>query len=1027
MIRMSNRINTIIFCLGLFLISALSMAQDEFQFDDVQRLSDAINSEYDESSPIYDAANKRLYFTRTLHPLNKGGASAGQDIWYSDITGTSWSLPQNNIPKLNNMLNNSVIGVSGNLGVLYLLGSYQKRLSLQQGFSYSIKKDGLFSDPNQLSIPGLKFSSDFYGGWLNEEGNVLVISMDSKNSEGQEDLYISIKTEGKWSRPVWMGAEVNSSGYEISPMLIKDNTILIFASNGHGGLGDCDIFYSERKDSTFTSWSEPVNMGAPINSSKFDGYPFMTGNQMYFSSNRGDTFSNIYVSSNLLYSEEADTMRLAFKMYDTQLNDVEVIVKNKSGDTIGNYLSDEAGVVNVSGLQKGSEYLLFPSHEDVEMSLFDPYILNQKGEIVQKLSTNADGTIKAKALSAEETKSKSQLQIPAYTAGMHGILELENVPVRNVLLALVDDNGKTIQYSKTDQEGKFAFIETADSLDLNIKILTQLEYLKSEGIIYITGEDGKKLFKAKPSEAGVFEYEKLSAKEISQLKMLQQQDKSKPIESKGVYKYENLPKEGVELSLYDSEGNLIETVVTDENGEFVFTKLKPDQGFSIRTSEEDEDGSFLALYDKDGIEMDIFSSSEENAGFDYKPLSSEFVSGLSLLDEEEDGILVINESKKMIFSTGVFKYKNLPREGITLRLLDEEDNVVETVTTNADGQFVFSMLRENQNYKIEVENLTGEEIDLSQIYFIGKDGGVISTQNQDDNSFAFEKLARDYFFSVSELNDGETALMLTENFNDVSGKFKYQNLPKEGVKLYLVDENGNVIETVYTDENGEFKFNKLARDKNYAIRLSEEDEGMMSDALFEMSDAVNGELAQATDASGIFSFTTLPKDRSQLATTDVSDSDGIDASLFSSEEPVIEKDSIEVLDEPIEIVLKPEETIVDDLFNDDLKLHAVYFAFNSIRVSERDRFYINQKVMPIVKKTSEPVLIVGYSCNIGDKIEQENISQLRAEQIKAYLLGMGVDESRIEITGIGTTLTEENSTYETRAANRKADLFLLGR
>lgn len=1025
---MNYRLNTIILCLSLSLISTLGFTQDVFQFEGAQKLTSDINSEYDESSPVYDAVNKRLYFTRTLHPLNEGGASAGQDIWFSDKTGTSWTSPQNDLPKLNNMLNNSVIGVSSDGNELYLLGSYQKRISLQQGFSASISQGGLFSSPNQLDIPGLKFSSDFYGGWLNEEGNILLISMDGRNSEGQEDLYISIKTDGKWSRPEWMGAVVNSSGYEISPILTKDNSILMFASNGHGGLGDCDIFYAIRKDSTFTNWSEPINMGAPINSSKFDGYPCLADDQLYFSSNRADTFSEIYVSSNLLYFEQADTMRLAFKMYDTQLNDVEVLVKSKSGDTLGNFLSNTDGVVNVGGLQKGTEYLLFPSHEDVDMSLFEPYVLNRKGEVVQKLSTNADGTIKARALSEEELESKTMLQLPSYTAGMHGVLELDKEPVRNVLLALEDQGGRIIQYSKTDEKGRFSFIETSDSsnLNLNIKILTQLEYLKSEGIVYITGEDGKKLFKAKSTAEGTFEYQKLEAKQIAQLKMLQQVDNSKPTASRGVYKYENLPKEGVELSLYDKEGNLIETVITDENGEFVFTKLKPDQGFSIRTSEEDEDGSFLALYDKEGNEMDIFSASADHAGFDYEPLASEFVNGLSLFEEEDEGMFAINEPKKMIFSTGVFKYKNLAREGVTLRLLDENDNVIETVTTNADGQFVFSMLRENENYKIEVENLSNAEIDLSQIYFVGKDGKVVSAENQEDNSFAFEKLRADYFYSVAELNDGKTQQMLTENFDDVSGKFKYQNLPKEGVKLYLIDENGNIIEEVTTDENGEFKFNKLARDKNYVIKLSEEDEGMMADAFFEMNGDAQGEMAQQTNEYGVFSFTTLPKDKSSLSALDIDDTDGIDASLFAIEEPV-QEDTVEVINKTIEIVLRPEEELTNDLSKDDLKLHSIYFAFNSIRVSERDRFYINQKVMPIVQKTNEPVLIVGYSCNLGEQIEQENISQMRAEQIKSYLLGMGVDESRIEITGVGTTLTEETSTYETRAANRKAELFLLGR
>ncbi|MDP4663769.1 MAG: SpaA isopeptide-forming pilin-related protein, partial [Salibacteraceae bacterium] len=700
--------------------------------------------------------------------------------------------------------------------------------------------------------------------------------MESRGGEGQEDLYISIKTDGKWSRPEWMGSNINSPGYEISPMLVKDNKVLLFASSGHNGLGDCDIFYAVRQDSTFTNWSEPVNLGAPVNSSRFDGFPFLVKDELYFTSNRADTFSDIYLSINTLFFEEADTMRLAFQMFVSQLNDVELTVKDQAGQTIGNYFSGSDGVVNIGGLSQNTDYLLYPSHADVEMSLFSPYMLNEKGEMIQQLNQNSDGSIAAKALSKEEIQSKEIMARPAFAAGMQGVYELENVPVRNVLLALVDQNGKPVQYSKTDNQGKFAFANTDDSLKLSIKVLSQLEYLKENGIIYFTDAKGKKLFKAKAIDTGTFAYQKLEAQQLAQLKMLQQVDKSKPGESKGVYKYKNLPKEGVVLHLYDENDQIIETVTTDENGEFIFTKLLPNQAFKIKPAdEEDGGGSFLALYDNDGEEMDLFSRSiDGTGGFDYKPLSSDVVWGLTL-NAYEDAGMSYNEPQNMVFSTGLFKFQNLPREGVKLKLLDENDNVIETVTTDANGQFVFSMLRNDKKYRIEVESLNNEQVDQSQIYFVGQEGDVTTAKSIGDKSFAFDELNPDYFFSISEVNEGKTELMLTESFKDVSGKFKYQNLPKEGVKLYLVDENGNVIETVYTDADGNFKFNKLAREKNYVIRLSEEDGGMMDQSAFVMTNEENEELEQEMDASGEFSFKTLPKQASKLTAQDLTDGPGL--------------------------------------------------------------------------------------------------------------------------------------------------------
>jgi len=1018
------------------LISKPGLAQNEFEFKTAQKLSSAINSEYEESSPIFDPNTQTLYFTRTFHPENKGGASAGQDIWFSKKTATSWSMPDNELPTLNNSLNNSVIGVSKTGNELFLLGSYAKKISLQQGYSSSEFVGNDWLKPTELEISGLKFNSDFYGGWLNDEGNILILSMESRGGEGQEDLYISIKTDGKWSRPEWMGSNVNSPGYEISPMLVKDNTVLLFASSGHNGIGDCDIFYAVRQDSTFTNWSEPVNLGAPVNSTRFDGFPFLVKDQLYFASNRADTLNDIYVSINTLFFEEADTMRLAFKIFETQLSDVALTVKNQAGETIGNYSSDQNGIVNIGGLQQNTDYLLFPSHADVDVSLFSPFVLNEKGEMIEKLNQNPDGSIAAKALSKEEIQSKAIMEKPVFAKGMQGLFELDNVPVRNVLLALVDETGKPVQYSKTDLQGKFAFADTPDSLKLSIKVLSQLEYLKESGVIFFTDDKGKKLFKAKATDTGTFAYQKLEAQQLAQLKMLQQVDKSKPVESKGVYKYKNLPKEGVVLYLYDENDQIIETVTTDENGEFVFKKLRPDQAFKIKPADEEDggmlDGSFLALYDKDGEEMDLFSRSiDGTGGFDYKPLSSDVVWGLTL-NAYEDAGMSYSEPENMVFSTGMFKFQNLPREGVTLKLLDENDNVIETVTTDANGQFVFSMLRNDKKYRIEVESLDNEEVDQSQIYFVGQEGDVTSAKSIGDKSFSFDQLNPDYFFSITELNEGKTELMLTESFKDVTGKFKYQNLPKEGVKLFLVDENGNVIETVYTDAEGNFKFNKLAHEKNYVIRLSEEDGGLLDQSAFVMTNEENEELEQEIDASGEFSFKTLPKQASKLTAQDLTDGGGLNPNLFETEQPAQESEDTAVVDNHvIEIVLKPEpevkETLEEGLVAADMKLHQVGFAFNSIRVSERDRFYINQNVMPLARKTSEPILIVGYSCDLGEQREQENISIMRAEQIKSYLIGMGIEESRIEITGVGTTLTKENSTYESRAANRKAEVYLLGR
>ena len=84
-----------------------------------------------------------------------------------------------------------------------------------------------------------------------------------------------------------LGEPINTPGNEMFPYIHEDGS-LYFSSDGHAGMGGLDIFYSER---TPEGWSEPENLGAPVNSPMDDfGMIFKPGlKQGFFSSNRRGT------------------------------------------------------------------------------------------------------------------------------------------------------------------------------------------------------------------------------------------------------------------------------------------------------------------------------------------------------------------------------------------------------------------------------------------------------------------------------------------------------------------------------------------------------------------------------------------------------------------------------------------------------------------------------------------------------------------------------------------------------------------
>ncbi|MEL6561773.1 MAG: OmpA family protein, partial [Bacteroidota bacterium] len=281
--------------IGLFITVQLNAQQ--FEFTKAKKLGDVINSESEEINPRVSEDGSTLYFTRTFSKKNLGGKYAGQDIWYSERSGSEWGSAKN-LKALNNGDNNAVVGLNEEASKLYLINNYTAHPRRVQGLVTSNKdaKDK-WSKVTELPVQ-VEVLNDHYGFYLTPDEEVLVISMMAENSEGEEDLFVSFNNRGNWTQPKHMGSVVNSEGFEISPFLSADKQTLFFASNGFGGEGGSDIFSTTRLDDSWTNWSEPENLGSNINSSSFDAY-FVISNsgKVYFASNRGLTgMSDIYSS-----------------------------------------------------------------------------------------------------------------------------------------------------------------------------------------------------------------------------------------------------------------------------------------------------------------------------------------------------------------------------------------------------------------------------------------------------------------------------------------------------------------------------------------------------------------------------------------------------------------------------------------------------------------------------------------------------------------------------------------------------------
>ncbi|MBC7450361.1 MAG: OmpA family protein [Cytophagales bacterium] len=121
---------------------------------------------------------------------------------------------------------------------------------------------------------------------LSADEKTLYFASNRDGGSGNVDIYkATLDGNGDWSNPVNIGAPVNTRGNEMYPYVDKKGTFY-FSSDGHPSLGSLDVFYIKKDAAGKTSIE---NIGKPINSSYDDfGIVWKDSIDGYFASNRPD-------------------------------------------------------------------------------------------------------------------------------------------------------------------------------------------------------------------------------------------------------------------------------------------------------------------------------------------------------------------------------------------------------------------------------------------------------------------------------------------------------------------------------------------------------------------------------------------------------------------------------------------------------------------------------------------------------------------------------------------------------------------
>ncbi len=133
---------------------------------------------------------------------------------------------------------------------------------------------------------------------MTANGKYLYFSSERGGGFGGKDIYrATLLPDSTWGNVVNLGDSINTAFDDDAPFIHPDGITLFYSSKGKNSMGGYDVFQSRLnwKDSTF---SKPVNLGYPINTTDDDIYYVLSanGDRGYYASGKkgGEGLKDIY-------------------------------------------------------------------------------------------------------------------------------------------------------------------------------------------------------------------------------------------------------------------------------------------------------------------------------------------------------------------------------------------------------------------------------------------------------------------------------------------------------------------------------------------------------------------------------------------------------------------------------------------------------------------------------------------------------------------------------------------------------------
>jgi len=281
----------------------------------IENIGNTVNTKFPDYNPIINADESMMIFT-SRRANSTGGKKYPQDggyyedIYISYFKDGKWNSPINPGTPLNTDLHDAALGLSpdGQKLLIYV--------DINGGDIFeSILSGDNWTTPISLGDTINTGENHESSATYLYDGKTIFFVSDKPGGIGGRDIYMSkLDKNGKWGIPKNLGRTINTPYDEEGVFMHADGKTLYFSSKGHNSMGGYDIFKS-----TFVNgkWSEPINLGYPINTPENDVYFSISasGKHAYYSSAKPGGFGgqDIYKISFLEDNKTTDIKKDSLK------------------------------------------------------------------------------------------------------------------------------------------------------------------------------------------------------------------------------------------------------------------------------------------------------------------------------------------------------------------------------------------------------------------------------------------------------------------------------------------------------------------------------------------------------------------------------------------------------------------------------------------------------------------------------------------------------------------------------------------